>query len=500
MTLIVGGRKSNGKVLAHGQQFNQSSFYARWRERRLAWPSLREEPPEPPERLLQLIWFHQRLKRDELVTVDGKPVRVLHPGFWNRESGPDFRGAVVQFGSDGVKTGDVEIDLNSTFWRAHHHDRNPAFGNVLLHVVWDGAERAGCPTLMLKQCLDAPLAELALWLGSDGASSFPEELRGNCCAPLRELSEAQLRELLQQAALVRLQAKAAHLQARARQTGWDQALWEGLFRALGYKHNVWPMQRLAELRAQLVPTSEQLGPMALQARLFGASGLLPEEVGNKSASYLRELWDFWWRDREALSECQLPREVWRFHGLRPANHPQRRLALAAHWLASDDLPGRLQHWASKTISDRDLHEMLLRILQVRDDSFWSWHWTVRSKRFAKSQPLLGPARVTDLAVNVVLPWLWRRAADGKNETLRTEMERRYLVWPMAEDNSVLRLARQRLLGRSSLGILNSAALQQGMLQIVRDFCEHSNAVCQDCQFPDLVKRWKLEPHDGPVEA
>ena len=41
----------------------------------------------------------QRLLRDQLMTLDGETVRVLHPGFKNHEAGPDFRGAVVQIGS-----------------------------------------------------------------------------------------------------------------------------------------------------------------------------------------------------------------------------------------------------------------------------------------------------------------------------------------------------------------------------------------------------------------
>jgi hypothetical protein len=28
-----------------------------------------------------------------------------------------------------------------------------------------------------------------------------------------------------------------------------------------------------------------------------------------------------------------------------------------------------------------------------------------------------------------------------------------------------------------------------LLQIMRDFCEHSNAVCAECPFPDLVRNW-----------
>ena len=58
--------------------------------------------------------------------------------------------------------------------------------------------------------------------------------------------------LLDAAARVRFQTKAAQFRARARHAGWEQALWEGLFRALGYKHNVWPMQNLAESQLALV--------------------------------------------------------------------------------------------------------------------------------------------------------------------------------------------------------------------------------------------------------
>jgi hypothetical protein len=54
-----------------------------------------------------------------------------------------------------------------------------------------------------------------------------------------------------------------------------------------------------------------------------------------------------------------------------------------------------------------------------------------------------------LAVNVVLPWLWVRAKEGGNEKVRREVERRFFAWPAAEDNSVLKLARQRLLGSSN---------------------------------------------------
>ena len=477
------------------------NLYAVWRARCRNANALREGDSAPPEKLLQTVWQHQRLRRDQLKTADGKSVRVLHPGFASVEGGPDFLGAVLQFENEKPVAGDVEIDLVPAGWHAHGHDKNPSFKNVILHVVWEEVQslksnvQSNFKTFSLKNSLDAPISELALALENE--SGLPENLRGKCSAPLRELAAAQLTELLHAAAKVRFENKANAILARAKNSGWEQALWENLFRALGYKYNVWPMLNLAETKPQW--TRGAASAFEIQARLLGVSGLLPDDLTRaqkSSDTFLRRAWDFWWRDRDEFECCILPRECWRFHGLRPANHPQRRLALAAHWLASENLISKIEGWAVKNYSaplspPRGEGEKLLRslheIFQVERDEFWSWHWTFKSARMAKPQPLLGAARVTDLAVNVVLPWLWIRAKEGGNEKFQREIERRFFAWPAAEDNSILKLARQRLLGTAGAKNLSGAAQQQGLMQIVRDFCEHSNAICADCRFPELVQ-------------
>jgi hypothetical protein len=135
---------------------------------------------------------------------------------------------------------------------------------------------------------------------------------------------------------------------------------------------------------------------------------------------------------------------------------------------------------------------LAKILQPARDDFWTHHLTLRSARSHKPQLLLGEARVTDLAVNVILPWLFARAKEGQNAQLQSALETTYCTWPAAEDNSVLKLARQRLLGSSSKKLFHTAASQQGLLQITRDFCDHSNAVCDQCRFPELVNAWNTQ--------
>ena len=226
------------------------NWYLRWRAERFSRFRFSEGPDAiPPEALLQQVWAYQRVNPEKLKAADGRRVRILHPGFLNREAGPDFRGAIVQVGDDAPRSGDVEIDLVPAGWEHHSHASNSAYRNVVLHVTWEPEKGdRPFPSVALKYALDSSLPDLAFWLGVQPKPQ-PEGLAGQCSAPLRALEPARVREILKQAAQARLRTKAEQLQARARQVGWEGALWEGLFSALGYKRNVWPMRRLAELRS-----------------------------------------------------------------------------------------------------------------------------------------------------------------------------------------------------------------------------------------------------------
>lgn len=466
-------------------------LYLEWRSRGGAVGMLRESRARhgaPPERWLQEIWAHQRLRRAELRTLDGHPLTVLHPGFWNHEAGPDFLQAVVQLGDQEPVSGDIEIDLASGNWKSHGHAGNAAYHNVVLHVVWESPANptaATLPTLALRDALDAPVEELESWVG--GAGDAPvESLAGHCAAPLRQLPAPALADILRQAAHARLQSKASLFRARARDAGWHQALWEGVFRALGYKQNGWAMQRLAELLpfARSHPLLTPDARNAWEARLLGLSGLLPSEP--HAGTRARRLWDLWWRERETFDSRVLPAALWRLNGVRPANHPQRRLALASAWIADPEWETRLETWFRECSPGPDAERSLLTALGSATDGFWRRHYTLESRELPEAPPLLGTGRTNDLAVNAILPWLWARADAGADPAVRQRVENLYFEWPAGEDNATLKLARARLVGTDALPGRRTAAYQQGLLQIVRDFCSYSNAVCDQCRFPELV--------------
>ena len=478
-----------------------SDLYASWRALVPIPAGLQDAASgTPDERLLQQIWRHQRLRRPELRTLDGRPLAVLHPGFWNREAGPDFRRAVIQFANDPPLTGDIEVDLEPGGWHQHGHDVNPAFREVRLHVVWAAPKghSAPLPVVALHGALDAPLTELAGWLGSAAADHDAARWQlGRCSAGLTALPLPVLTDLLFQAGRARLEYKAGQVCARAREVGWEPALWEALLAALGYKHNAWPMRQLAELRPRLLQTDAGKPPTTLvtESRLLGVAGLLPTDLAPRTGErHLRELWDIWWRDRAALEDCILPRSIWHFHGIRPANHPHRRLALAARWLANPRTIDALETWAAEPTATHRLVESLLRCLLPEPDEFWDRRWSLSTPAGAQRQPLLGPGRATEVAVNAILPWFHARAAAGGNTTFQRQIEEQFTAWPAAEDNAVLRLARQRLFGTARPHLPRRAALQQGLQQVVRDFCNRTNSLCDGCRFPALVA---TVPVSGP---
>lgn len=472
--------------------------YLSWRAARPAATALAEPgmAGRPDERLLQQVWRHQRLLPDRLRTFDGRRLTVLHPGFWNREAGPDFRDALIQLEGDAPLSGDVEIDLQPQGWTQHHHAGNPEFRNVRLHVVWEGETPAGgeLPTLRLDGSLDASLECLTEWLSDNAGEGLPCGQEGACAGPLARLAPDNRRGLLEQAGLVRLAMKADRIRARARQAGWEAALWESIFAALGYKHNAWPMRRIAALLPRIAQGEPDL--TGWQARLLGVSGLLPAVLSStrpRTDRYLRRVWDHWWRERAAFEEVVLPGAAWRLGGVRPANHPQRRLALAAHWLCRGDLPALLEQWLLEEVPETRLATSLEERLRPGRDQFWEHHWTLNSPSREVPAALLGRTRLTDLAINAMLPWLWCRADAGVQAGLRGRVEERHRRWPAAQDNAVLRLARQRILPGVAMPEPLHSVHQQGLLQVVRDFCARSDACCTGCTLPGLAASL---PHGG----
>ena len=86
------------------------------------------------EQLLHYAWKHKILPLHPLQTTTGQQVEVIDPGLQNANAGPDFFNAKLKV--DGILwAGNIEIHRCSSDWYRHHHDTNPAYDSVILHLA-----------------------------------------------------------------------------------------------------------------------------------------------------------------------------------------------------------------------------------------------------------------------------------------------------------------------------------------------------------------------------
>ena len=243
--------------------------------------------------------------------------------------------------------------------------------------------------------------------------------------------------------------------------------------ALGYKANKLAFRTLA----QRLPVT-QSGSGLSAATMFGVANFLPT---TRADVYTKRLWSSWWKLRPDFEDKILPTGTWKLHGIRPANHPHRRLGAAVALLKRH--PNLMEKVLGAIESDGDPRKLFA---QIRDD-YWSTHFTLGGKAQKKETDLIGQARADEIVANIVLPFAAAYAEQSGNSLLAGKVQARYTALRPAPTNSILRLAGQQLFAGAPFA--KTARQQQGLIQIFQDFCLTDKSACANCQFPELVRRW-----------
>lgn len=409
---------------------------------------LSEPAPAPPldltggELEVQARWFAGAYGAS-WTTTDGRPAQLLDFGTWNHEAGPDFTAATVRIGNDPPRRGAIEIDTDVRDWERHGHAANPAFDDTILHVFLN---QPASTRVFTRTSTHRSVPQIQLHSATPIRAPAPTS-RLITDEPTRACA------LLHAAARHRLHHKAALLAEAARLRGRDNAWFEALAIALGYKRNRLPFQLVAQrigLAAARAPEGE--------SRLFGLAGFLeattPEPSDPAIRATLRALWDSWWDDRARLERLILPADQWSFVGIRPANHPHRRLA-ALHAIASNWKPIRS---ALETANLEKFHSALGALTHP----FWSTHYNLAAAPLPKPIALIGAQRVADIVLNVFYP-----IAHLSDERAWHD----YIQLPGPPVAKTIQTTAETFFAQSDPAFLRSAIHQQGLLQLQRDFDE-----------------------------
>ena len=267
-----------------------------------------------PEKLLQQIWLRGDFDHARAITADGDQVRVVHPGRWNHLGGPDFKDARLQIGG-AVMIGDIEVHLRAADWTAHGHATDPAYDNVVLHVVLFptqepvtlGAEGKTIPLLALLPLLNHDLEEYA---ADEAIERLADHPLAQARRELTSMTAEKLTAVLLRSADARWRQKVHYAKLRIARQGWDAACHHTALEVLGYRFNRAPMLAVA-------------GTWPL-AEWSSSGDELAETAFTKFAGR------------------------WSKQGVRPANHPRARLHLYARWMAvRPEWPRRLVDFAGR---------------------------------------------------------------------------------------------------------------------------------------------------------
>ena len=475
-------------------------------------------PPSLRERVLRCIWFDQSLATDRLRTDDGAKLRVLSPGWWNLEAGPDFRNATLRLGPGPVAKGDIEVHLHASLWHAHGHDADPAYNGVILHVaLWNDtaaptvATAAGrlVPQLTLEPFLQTPIAQLADDVDPAEYPEASDASSGRCHALLQDgkVTLEWLAHFLDHAGDQRIADKARRIAARAATATAahdDQLLYSAIAEGLGYKRNNAPALELTRRlplalireRAERRPAAAPLG-LAIEALLFGAAGLLPaghpeRPLDDAAQSHVQQLAALWSEIGGGLADDALDAAQWSFDGTRPPNFPTRRIAALARLVAAHAEAGMsaairraIGPPGQPTLSPRELarrRAQLLELFLSLHDPFWDTRTHFAGKLLAHPLRLVGADRAHTIIIDALLPALLHQARRDSDRPFEELLHQLFATYPKLPSTSVTRFMARRLFGRAEaeLKLLRSARRQQGLYQVYTDFCDSEQATCARC--------------------
>ena len=245
------------------------------------------------ERVVQKIWLRQDFATGSMKTDSGKALVVKDPGRWNLQEGPDFKEARLFI--DGVEVvGDVEVHFNVSDWHSHQHELDRNFDRVVLHLVLHPERRNPNPVVTSKGYAPEVLylmpllnRDLETYAMDEALLELEQQDELEWVAQfIQRPVEARLR-ILRERATARWSQKLKYAQQRLQAEGWEAACHSYALEVLGYARNRAPMLRLAGQ----YPLAEWLSTDVNADELFA-------EVADQ----------------------------WKLNGLRPANHPRRRLA------------------------------------------------------------------------------------------------------------------------------------------------------------------------------
>lgn len=387
-------------------------------------------------------------------------IQILHPGYRNPDSGPDFFNGKVKI-EQTLWAGNIEIHVKSSDWYRHKHHLDEQYDSVILHVVYQHDRpvfrKSGeeITTLEIKGKFDEKLFE-----------TYQKFLLSKKWIPCQEMITRagyfQIVNWLQRLAVERLERKAKEINRLLSETQYDfrEIFYRKLLESYGFHTNSEPFARLARSLPFRLLAKHKDHFNQLEALLFGQAGMLNEDLKDGYPKQLLAEYRFL---AAKYHLTPLPAKSWKWLRIHPPNFPTLRIAQFARlfYRSSSLLQAMLE-----TTNLQDV----IRLFQTEATGYWKSHY-----RFDVPVPphssKMGQPSVRLLLINTVIPFLF---VYGQQEAKPFLCDRalEWLSQLPAENNSITR-------GFATHGIKPENALQsQALLRLKNNYC--NNKRCLEC--------------------
>ena len=410
------------------------------------------------EDYLHYLWKSGNFSIQDLCTTDGEQLKVLFPGYHNTDAGPDFSEARIQIGSH-TWVGPVEIHVRAREWFRHGHEKDPAYRNVVLHVVYIHDTEVYYPSgekipgLELKGRIE----EYRYW-------RFEQLVRGQrfipCQNQLSLVDPDFIRLQYDQWVVERLRLKSRRLIDINRQChqNWQESFYRFFCYGMGLSVNAEAFYSLSERIPYGILSRHRSNPIQVEALLFGVSGLLAN-VEEEYPLLLKEEYTFL-KTKYSLEEME-PLQ-WKFARMRPAGFPTIRMAqLAAVFVKSG-----LYFEEGMELEKR----RFMKWFDAAPSPYWKNHYRFNKvSQTGSKKP--GKTLVEKMFINVLLPFVFYYSEYCGFTGNKSSWMEQLADYPH-ENNQIIRKMK-------SLGFpVENARDGQAVLHVFKDLCSYKK--CLHC--------------------
>lgn len=421
-----------------------------------------------PEDFLHYAWRYKQFDLQGLTTTSGAAIHIYDFGQYNTDGGPDFLQARIKIG-ETTWAGHIEMHVRASDWERHQHGQNPAYNNVILHVVWES-------DLEIRNGVGQPIPTLEL------RSRIPLKVKHRyhqllespspiaCAAQLHRVSSFTIQHWLDRIVVERLARKCERIRLSLARYAhdWERVTFESMARYFGARINQAPFEQLAQSIDHRIIAKHRHSLTQIEALLFGQAGMLDAPFTEEYPRLLQREYQLL---RHKYQLTPIPVVQWQYMRLRPAAFPTIRIALLAALLHQQiHLFAHIKTAASP--------QQYLDTLNVEASEYWRTHYKWEKPSTARRKSL-GRATQQALVINVAVPLLFWYGQAHQN-TAYTERAQQWLEALPPERNRLIQ-DWERLTANAA-----HAHHTQGILELRQSYCNPKR--CLHCAIGNQILR------------